>query len=252
MNALSRFEGFMQELMDRRVVQMLGGSLQPVELAHGIGRCMEAQQRTDTAVPVAPNHFRVLVSPIDYADIRELDPSIEHSLATYAVELARERGFNFEAAPEVQLAADADLRRGELRVHGLIEPPRASAARHSADGRYGYQRPGFVGGQPASPPESPLGLELAAPEGEVARLPVDHFPFAIGRMEGNDLVLPDPHVSRNHAQIEQHNGHYRLRDLSSRNGTHLNGQPIAEAELNDGDQLAIGVFEATVRIKEER
>src|SRR5438045_786561 len=103
MNALSRFEGFMQELMDRRVVQLLGGSLQPVEVAHGIGRCMEAQQRPDTAVPLAPNRFTVLVSPVDYAGLRELDPGIERSLATYAVELARERGFNFQAPPEVQV-----------------------------------------------------------------------------------------------------------------------------------------------------
>jgi len=245
MNALSRFEGFMQQLMDRRVVQMLGGSLQPVELAQAIARCMEEQRRTTTTVPVAPNHFRVLVSAPDYADLRELDRDIEGSLATYAVELARERGYNFEAAPEVQLAADTELQRGQVRVEGAI----ASGPRRSASGRYGYERPGFVQrDEVEGPPGSPLTLDIPGVDGEDVRLPVDHFPFAIGRLEGNDLVLPDQHVSRKHALLVCMDGRYRLRDLGSRNGTLLNGQPVAEADLTDGDCLTLGAFEATVRI----
>lgn len=238
----------MQELMDRRVVQMLGGTLQPIELARGIARCMETERRAGTAVPVAPNSFTVLVSPVDYADLRELDPGIEHSLATYAVELARERGFNFQAAPVVQVAADADLRRSEMRVHGTIEAPGSARERHSTEGRYGYQRPGFLDNEHESPgPNCPIGLEIAAPDG-VVRLPIDHFPFTIGRLEGNDLVLPDAHISRQHAVIEHVDDGYRLRDLGSRNGTQLNGQPTSEADLIDGDHLILGGFEATVRI----
>jgi hypothetical protein len=248
MNALSRFEGFMQELMDRRVVQMLGGSLQPVELAQGIARCMETEQRRDSAVPVAPNWFSLLVSPLDYAELRYLDPEIERNLATYAVELARERGWNFEAAPEVQLAADADLQRGELRVHGCIEP----AAQRRGPGRHGYERPGFIHRDDVAPLRAaPVWLEMPGADGGVVRLPVDHVPFSIGRLEGNDLVLPDPHVSRQHAVIVELNGCYRLRDLGSRNGTRLNGQPVSEADLSEGDRVAFGAFEATVRITEE-
>lgn len=243
----------MQELMDRRVVQLLGGSLQPVELAHGIARCMESQHRQDAAVPLAPNRFTVLVSPVDYAGLRELDPAIERSLATYAVELARERGFNFQAAPEVQLAADTELRRGELRVSGAIESPSPAASgtgRRPKEPRYGYEVPALLDGpRESSAKVSPVGLEIPGADSELIRLPLDHFPFAIGRREGNDLVLPDPHVSRQHATIEHVNGRYRLRDLGSRNGTGVNGKPITEADLRDGDRLVIGMFEATVRIR---
>src|SRR5579884_3916554 len=124
MNALARFEGFMREVMDRRVVRLLGGNLQPVEVARAIAGCMEAQQRPSAAGPVVPNAFDLLLHPEDYADFRAADQQLERKLRDYAVELARERGFNFASAPVVQLVADAQLERG-------AEGGRATLARHT-------------------------------------------------------------------------------------------------------------------------
>ncbi|MBV8086543.1 MAG: DUF3662 domain-containing protein, partial [Chloroflexi bacterium] len=222
-----RFEGFMQELIDRRVVRMLGGSLQPAELAHAIGRCIE-QQQVDG---LAPNRFEVLLNPDDYADLRGLNVPLEPKLAAYAVELAREHSVNFAAPPAVELAADATLDRGQVQVRGAVErastpPPRRTRGRFRGT----------------------LSLEVPRPGGAPARLPIDHVPFMIGRREGNDLVLADRGVSREHAVIEQQEGRYRLRDLGSRNGTLVNGQPIIEADLSDGDRVGVGGFEATVRL----
>lgn len=51
--------------------------------------------------------------------------------------------------------------------------------------------------------------------------------FVIGRGEGADLVLPDPKVSHEHAEIVPGLGAQRLlRDLDSTNGTLVNGRPI--------------------------
>ena len=208
----------MQELMDRRVVRLLGGNLQPVELARAIGGAMERQAR-DGAVP---NRFRLLVNPEDCADLRALDGSLETKLAAYAVELAREHGWNFAGPPQVQLVADAELERGRLEVEAGVEPGRVRRG-------------------------AALSFEIATPDG-LTLLPLDHFPFTIGRRQGHDLVLPDARVSRDHAAIDSTGSGYRLRDLGSRNGTLVNGQPLTEADLRDGDRLAIGGFEVTVRI----
>jgi signal transduction histidine kinase len=64
---------------------------------------------------------------------------------------------------------------------------------------------------------------------------------SIGRGADNDIVLDDPMVSRNHAElVRQIDGSYNLRDLNSRRGTFVGSRKIAEAPLRDGDELLIG------------
>ncbi len=77
--------------------------------------------------------------------------------------------------------------------------------------------------------------------------------FAIGRGAGNDWVLPDPekHVSNRHCIIEQHDGQYSITDFSA-NGVFINGAEQAlghgrSSLLNNGDRLAIGDYEITVK-----
>jgi hypothetical protein len=233
MNALARFEGFMQELMDRRVVRFLGGNLQPVELARAVGQAMQSR----TAGLLAPDRFRVLVHPEDCADLRALDATLERKLTDYAVELAREGRCNFAAPPRVQLMADADVERGRVRVEAEVSSPSRAAA---GEGPREAVRD-WAGGK------ARLRFEMPTPDG-FTLLHVDHFPFTIGRRHGHDLVLPDSRVSRDHAVVEAASGGYVLRDLGSRNGTLVNGQSISEAGLREGDRLSIGSFEVTVRL----
>jgi eukaryotic-like serine/threonine-protein kinase len=63
----------------------------------------------------------------------------------------------------------------------------------------------------------------------------------IGRTAGNDIILPDPTVSRHHARLAFHNGQWFLEDLKSSNGTFVNSVRIARpAPLMEGDELRMG------------
>ncbi len=62
----------------------------------------------------------------------------------------------------------------------------------------------------------------------------------IGRSQDNDIYLLDRLLSRHHAKIVFENDTYVLRDLDSRNGTLLNGAPVAEDVLKPGDEITIG------------
>jgi hypothetical protein len=62
----------------------------------------------------------------------------------------------------------------------------------------------------------------------------------IGRHPDNAIVIEDVSVSGHHGQITSDNGKFILHDLSSSNGTMVNGQPINEAELHDGDTILLG------------
>ncbi|MFT3842957.1 MAG: FHA domain-containing protein [Myxococcaceae bacterium] len=63
----------------------------------------------------------------------------------------------------------------------------------------------------------------------------------LGSAEGNDVVLSDAGISGAHLQIVEREGRYFVSDLSSANGTYVNGEAVkAERELKTGDALAIG------------
>jgi signal transduction histidine kinase len=62
----------------------------------------------------------------------------------------------------------------------------------------------------------------------------------VGRTQSNSVRLHDTEVSREHAELVRRGDGYVLRDLSSSNGTYVNGQPTSERELVSGDQLQFG------------
>jgi adenylate cyclase len=70
---------------------------------------------------------------------------------------------------------------------------------------------------------------------------------SIGRIEGNDIIIDHPSVSRRHAVVQSRNGEFWVVDLQSTNGLKLNGQPVREARLSAGDQLAVGSVDIGVR-----
>ncbi len=86
-------------------------------------------------------------------------------------------------------------------------------------------------------------------EGESPRvLEIATAPFRIGRRAGNDLVLGDYGVSRDHSRIEREGEAWRVVDLGAANGTFLNDErlpPNTSTPLTPGDEIRIG--RATLR-----
>jgi hypothetical protein len=63
----------------------------------------------------------------------------------------------------------------------------------------------------------------------------------VGRGEGCDIRLDDPSVSRLHAELVRRGRYVYVTDLGlSRNGTRVNGRPVARRVLDDGDVLSFG------------
>ncbi len=79
------------------------------------------------------------------------------------------------------------------------------------------------------------------------KFPLGQKTVSIGRSTDNDIQLDDTTVSANHAWLEWHAAdedhkfdYYRLIDLQSTNGSFVNEEKVAEANVNHNDLVRIG------------
>ncbi|GAC1442441.1 MAG: hypothetical protein NVSMB55_13180 [Mycobacteriales bacterium] len=102
-----------------------------------------------------------------------------------------------------------------------------------------------------TPPKGPRLVFVAggqAPAGSQAASGIEEFvPLAagvetiVGRSRDADIVIGDAAASPRHlAVVADGQGHTRLRDLGSQNGTTVNGVPVVTATLHDGDRINLG------------
>ena len=67
--------------------------------------------------------------------------------------------------------------------------------------------------------------------------------YKIGRDEGNDIVLTDEGISRNHAEIKKENDGYIVADLGSTNGTYVDEQKVTRHVLKNGQTVRLHTVE---------
>lgn len=76
--------------------------------------------------------------------------------------------------------------------------------------------------------------------------------ITLGRVQGNDLVLPKGNVSKRHARILFREGRFIVTDLNSTNGTYVNRRRIAQATIiREDDRIYVGDFVIRVVASEE-
>ena len=59
----------------------------------------------------------------------------------------------------------------------------------------------------------------------------DKNEVTIGRVKGNDIVLPKGNVSKRHSRIVVKDGKFIIVDLKSTNGTYVNGRKISAPQV---------------------
>lgn len=78
-----------------------------------------------------------------------------------------------------------------------------------------------------------------------ARFLLDVDVTTVGRSVSGDIFLDDVTVSREHARFLRQADRFAVVDAGSLNGTYVNRERVAEALLNDGDEVQVGKYRLT-------
>ncbi|MGB0678991.1 MAG: ATPase, T2SS/T4P/T4SS family [Polyangiales bacterium] len=79
--------------------------------------------------------------------------------------------------------------------------------------------------------------------GEQRKMNFTRNEVTIGRVQGNDIVLPKGNVSKHHSRIVLKDGRFIVVDIKSTNGTYVNGRKITSPlVVRPGDKVYIGDF----------
>jgi len=82
---------------------------------------------------------------------------------------------------------------------------------------------------------------------------LDPGEYVIGRYPSNDVVIPDPYVSRRHARVFFKDGEWYIEDLNSTNGTIVDNEDIrgkGPKKIGDGSEIIIGLTILSAKLVE--
>jgi pilus assembly protein CpaF len=92
-----------------------------------------------------------------------------------------------------------------------------------------------------------IKLTMTEKGGEPRALSFEKDEVTIGRVSGNDIVLPKGNVSKRHSRLTLKEGRVEIADLKSTNGTYVNGKKITEVTpVGASDRVYVGDFLITI------
>jgi len=106
------------------------------------------------------------------------------------------------------------------------------------DQQQGYGQQQGWGGQPGYGQQ--LQASLTLDDGSGRSYQLTEGTHVIGRGQDSNFRLPDTGVSRRHLEISWDGRGATLSDLGSTNGTTVNGNPVQQWQLTDGDVVRVG------------
>ncbi len=216
---LQKFDGRLERIVDGTFSRAFRGELHPVEIGRRLTREMDLKRRLGVHGLIAPNSFVVYLSPSEFERFESFLDALVRELEEAAREHARTEDYVFVGPVTVSAVEDPRLRRGRFNIVSEVH-------------------------------EGPSGLTAASivlADGE--RIVLGPEPITIGRLPESSVVVSDPNASRRHAEIRRSGNDVVVVDLNSTNGTRVNGAPIRERVLVDGDEIVVGTtflrFEAS-------
>jgi hypothetical protein len=253
MSVLRSLENKIAGLVEGTFSRAFRSEVRPVELARKLAREMEEHKSFSVSRTYVPNEYRVFLSPRDRERFADYESALAEELAGYLLEYARRERLAMLSRPVVHFETDPRLGLGEFGIQTRVVQPPGEAAPAEAPAPQSGRTMIYSSAERVSEPLQ----EHARARAQQAllamgdkRMVVGPAGVVIGRSRQADVVVDDPNVSRQHAEIRPRGGSWVLTDLGSTNGSVLNGRRIDGPEvLKPGDQIEIGTSSMTFELE---
>jgi hypothetical protein len=226
LTVLARLERALEQVVEGSIAGLFRLRVQPAEIGRQLERAMLDGRTAAMGTSLAPNLFEVRLHPDDASAFAGWEAALAREMESWLAELAFARGLSTVGAIRVRIEADARVPRRSVRAAGRFAATDAAELERSAE---------------VSP-----RLCLRPSESRFPSHQLDAAVVCVGRAADNDLVLPDPEVSRHHARLFLHGTTWRVVDLGSTNGTRVNGERVRQAVFTAGDTIDFAGVRMTV------
>lgn len=225
---LDQLEAKIQSLVENQLTGMLPGIKLEDRIIQKLAVALKQNiiEQKDKGV-VAPNVYALTVAAKS-ADMWN-DPHFIDTLKYIIYTAGKDVGLTFETAPTITITTDAGYSEGEVSV----------IASHKLEPVEETQ------GMATNPNNEPETNNDTIPDNAFLIIegvkvhPLKESVINIGRRLENHLVIDDPRISRNHAQLRAIKGRFVLFDLNSTGGTFVNGQRTSQTVLYPGDVISL-------------
>jgi hypothetical protein len=251
MSVLRNLESKLAGLVEGTFSRAFKSEVRPVEIARKLSREMDEHRVQSLSRTYAPNEYAVWLSPDDRAQFEGYEDELARELSGYLLEHARRERLALVTRPSVEFRTDQRLRLGEFGIQARLVRPPEHEDEEASQGDEGHTMVYSVADRVSEPLREP------DPRRASARLRVDgHTELlgqrgaVLGRSRECDIVLNDPNVSRQHAEIRPSGGSWIVRDLGSTNGVKVNGRRIQGPQsLKRGDVVELGTSRVTFELE---
>lgn len=223
-NQLVKLEQRLKAFIEGSTARLVSSEMNSLEIANQLRRILqEEHQVLEDGRLLAPNYFLLAASPL-YAERLRKEQRLLKELEEELERLAVAAGLTFACPPVIRIVDDEEIPYQQVSISGYFA--------HENTATHGMSEEEAIGAL-----ELPQYAFLIV--NGVHIFPLDKAVINIGRHPDNHLVLNDPRVSRQHAQLRAVRGQYILFDLGSAGGTMVNNQRIRQVILSSGDVISL-------------
>ena len=252
MSVLRSLENKIADLVEGTFSRAFRSEVRPVEIARKLAREMEEHKSFSVSRTYAPNEYRVFLSPRDRERFADYEGALAEELTGYLLEHARRERLVLLTRPTVEFETDDRLGLGEFGIQTRMAPPEGQEDDEAPAEQSGRTMVYSTSERNSQPLE-----ERARSRAETAllvlggkRMVVGPAGATLGRSRKCDIVVDDPNVSREHAEVRPRGGSWVLVDLGSTNGSSINGRRTDGAEvLKPGDEIELGTSTMTFELE---
>lgn len=221
---LTKFEKLARNLVEGSFDRPLGQQKLVREMARQIASAVERSAVVDGPAP----SYSIHLHHDTLEELLQASPELPHLLNKYLLEITLEYDLGPPGAARVKLVPDEQTTQDQVFV-------RADSGELLRENTVKGDLLEDVQDQKAIK-KTDAFLILDGKRHIQLRRPL----VTIGRHLESDIVLEDPSVSRQHAQLRWRYGRYMILDLGSKAGTLVNNRSIAQCLLKNGDVIKLG------------